>query len=324
MKVLVTGATGLLGNTTVRLLLERGAAVRTLVRRTSDPRPLQGLPVERFTGDVLDPPSLPPAIQGADLVVHCAGLVQVGLKDQGQHAVNVEGARSVSRVCRMLGVRMVHVSSVDALRWGTREDPADEDEPQEGLGTRLPYSASKRLGEEAVLQEVEEGLDAVIVNPGYLLGPWDWKPSSGRMLLEVARGLGLLAPGGGNDFCHAGDVAAGLLAAGERGVTGRRYILGGEALSYREAWTLFARITGGRPPLATAPDLLVRATGLGGTLLGRLTGREPAVNSGAAAVSLLPHHFSSRRAERELGYRWRPAEDAAREAWEWFRAEGYA
>lgn len=324
MSILVTGATGLLGNTTVRLLLQRGEEVRTLERAGSDPRPLQGLPVHRFVGDVVDPPSLPPAVQGCRLVVHCAGLVQVGGRDSGHHAVNVDGARYVSQACRRAGVRMVHVSSVDALGWGTMEEPADEEAPQEGLPTRLPYSASKRRGEEAVLLEVERGLDAVVVNPGFLLGPWDWKPSSGRMLLEVARGGALLAPGGGNDFCHAEDVALGLLAAAERGIPGRRYILGGEALSYREAWGLFARITGGRAPLGTAPDVLVRAVGWGGTLLGHLTGREPAVNAAAAAVSLLPHHFTSRRAEEELGYRWRPAEEAARDAWDWFRAHGYA
>lgn len=324
MTVLVTGATGLLGNTTVRLLLQRGEGVRTLERPESDPRPLQGLPIERFVGDVQDPDSLPAAIEGTRLVIHCAGLVQVGLRDRGHHAVNVEGARSVSRACRGAGVRLVHVSSVDALGWGTREHPTDEEAPQEGLPARLPYSASKRRGEEAVLEEVAQGLDAVVVNPGFLLGPWDWKPSSGRMLLEVARGAALLAPGGGNDFCHAEDVAAGLLAAAERGEAGRRYILGGEALSYLEAWRLFARVTGGRAPLGTAPDLLVKAVGWGGTLLGRLTGREPTVNAGAAAVSLLPHHFSSRRAEVELGYRWRPAEEAARDAWEWFRSHGYA
>lgn len=323
MTVLVTGATGLLGNTTVRLLVERGEAVRTLERPESDPRPLQGLPIERFVGDVLDPPSLATAVQGTRLVVHCAGLVQVGLRDRGHHAVNVEGARFVSRACRSAGIRMVHVSSVDALGWGTRENPSDEEAPQEGLPARLPYSASKRKGEEAVLEEVGRGLDAVVVNPGFLLGPWDWKPSSGRMLLEVARGGGLLAPGGGNDFCHAEDVAAGLLAAAERGATGRRYILGGEALSYLEAWRLFARVTGGQAPVGTAPDILVKAVGWGGTLLGRLTGREPAVNAGATAVSLLPHHFSSRRAEEELGYRWRPAEEAARDAWEWFQSHGY-
>jgi len=324
MPVLVTGATGLLGNTTVRLLLSRGEGVRTLERPTSDPRPLEGLGVERFRGDMLDVPSLQEAVPGCRLVIHCAGTVHVGRADRGHHAVNVEGARSVARVCREAGVRMLHVSSVDALGWGTREDPADEDAPQTGLPSRLPYSASKREGEMAVLAEVEQGLDAVVVNPGFLLGPWDWKPSSGRMLLEVARGGALLAPGGGNDFCHAEDVAAGLLAAAERGATGRRYILGGEALSYREAWAIFARVTGARPPLGTAPDVLVRAVGWGGTLWGWATGREPQVNEAAAAVSLLPHHFSSRRAEDELGYSWRPAEEAARDAWSWFRAQGYA
>jgi dihydroflavonol-4-reductase len=209
------------------------------------------------------------------------------------------------------------------MRWGTREAPGTEDdEPGPDFG--IPYVITKREAEVAVLGQVEQGLDAVIVNPVFLLGPWDWKPSSGRMLLKAASAPILLAPPGGNDFAHVADVAAGILTAAQRGRLGERYILGGEALSYTEAFQLFADTAGRKRRARQAPAAVIRGAGRAANLLGQLTGGEYDVNSASALVSTLPHHFSSARAERELGYTWRPAAEAARDAWEWFVAHGYA
>ncbi|HEV3417722.1 MAG TPA: HpnA protein, partial [Pirellulales bacterium] len=182
---------------------------------------------------------------------------------------------------------------------------------------------TKREAEQVVLEQVEAGLDAVIVNPAFMLGPWDWKPSSGRMLLDLATGWGLLAPPGGNDFCDVRDVAAGILAALDRGSRGRRYILGGEPMSFLEAWSLFAKIIGVRPPWRKALPPGLWVYGHFGDLRGWLTGREPNLNSAAVAMSRLEHHYSYARAAAELGYRPRPAREAAETAWKWFKDNGY-
>jgi dihydroflavonol-4-reductase len=187
-----------------------------------------------------------------------------------------------------------------------------------------PYVVTKREAEAAVLAEVDRGLDAVIVNPVYMLGPWDWKPSSGRMLLEVGAGRGLFAPPGANDFVDVRDVAAGIIAAIDRGRRGHRYILGGHSLSYLEAWRIFARATGRMLPLGHAPRAAVRLAGWLGDALALVTGREPDVNSAAAGMSLLAHNFSCRRAETELGYTYRPFETTVQDAWGWFVERGYA
>jgi len=323
--VLVTGATGLVGNNVVRQLVARGWSVRALVRGGGEAvdRALAGLPVDRRAGALDDARGLEAAADGAAVVIHAAAMVHCGWRHLDEmRAVNVEGTRRVARAARRAGARLVHVSSVDAIGLRTDGEPADEETPPGGMPD-CPYVITKREAEAAVLEEVDRGLDAVIVNPVYMIGPWDWKPSSGRMLLEVGAGKGLFAPPGGNDFVDVRDVAVGILAAAETGRTGRRYILGGHSLSYLEAWRIFARAAGRMQPLGLAPRATVRAAGWIGDLVSLFTRREPAVNSAAAGMSLLAHNFSCRRAEAELGYTYRPFESAAQDAWEWFVERGY-
>ena len=323
---LVTGATGLVGNNVVRQLVSRGQSVRVLVRGRGETvdRAFAGLPVERRFGDLDTNSSLAAAADGAAVVIHAAALVHCGWRHLDEmRAVNVEGTRRVARAARLAGARLIHVSSVDAI--GLRPDglPADEETPPGGM-PECPYVVTKREAEAAVLDEVGRGLDAVIVNPVFMVGPWDWKPSSGRMLLEIGAGKGLFAPPGGNDFVDVRDVAAGIMAAIERGRTGCRYILGGHSLTYLEAWRIFARVTGRMPPLGAAPPAAVRLAGLVGDTVSLFTRRERPVNSAAAAMSMLPHNFSSQRAMTELGYAYRPFESTVQDAWNWFLDRGYA
>lgn len=322
--LLVTGATGLVGNNVVRLLGARNQPVRALVRPGADPRPLAGLPVEVVSGDLGDAASLVQACRGAGGVIHAAGYVQLGRRNLPLYReINVEGTRRVARAAREAGLRMVHVSSVDALGCGTPAQPADEQTP---LTQNVPcnYVITKREAEAAVLEEAARGLDACIVNPGFMLGPWDWKPSSGRMLLAVARGVALLAPKGWFSVCDVRDVAEGILAAFERGRSGQRYILAGENMTYLAAWRLFAEVTGSRPPLGSAGRILAYLGGWAGDAWGHITGREPEMNSGAVALARYPECFSSARAKEELGYRNRPFRESVADAWQWLKTNGYA
>ena len=321
---LVTGSTGLLGNNVVRQLLAQGHPVRVLTRETADRRPLDGLDVEAIHGDIRDADLVRRACDGTTVVIHAAGYVRIGRSELDLHrAINVEGTRNVAQAVRRCGGRLIHVSSSDALGLGTLEEPADEDSPLTEHGNCC-YTITKREAEQVVREEIEQGLDAVIVNPGFMLGPWDWKPSSGRMLLEVARGKAWFAPQGHFSVCDVRDVAAGILSAIDRGQIGRNYLLTGQTLSYLEAFRLFARVTGGRRPLGSPGPMLSATAGWFGDLATRLTGRESDVNSAAIRVARFPKSYSNRRARQELGYATRSVEDSARDAWAWFQEYGYS
>lgn len=317
MKTLVTGATGLLGNNVVRQLVERDREVRVLIRESSDTRPLADLPVEICYGDIRDAQRVQDAVDGAANVVHCACHIQIGWsRFEFSRAVNVTGTAHVARACRASSARLIHVSSVDALGIGSPDRPADETSPRVGK-TPCTYVVTKCEGEEVVLAEVDRGLDAVIVNPSFMLGPWDWKPSSGRMLLGVAERFTPLAPSGGCTVSDARDVATGILSAIEHGRTGERYILGGRCLTYLDLWREFAAVTGTRPPWRRAGRWVQKLAGAAGDATTWLTGREPDVNSASVAMSQLFHYYCSDRAERELSYSCRPLEQSIRDAWDW-------
>jgi dihydroflavonol-4-reductase len=323
MITLVTGATGLVGNNVLRRLLAEGGAVRVLIRATADPRPLAGLNVETAPGDVRDRAAVMKAMQGVDRVVHAAASVHIGWTGMAEaRAINVEGTRHVAEAAREAGAAMVHVSSIDALARVRGNNLVDEETPIAG-GLPIPYVVTKREAEQVVLEQVAAGLRAMIVNPGFMIGPYDWKPSSGKMLLSVGKGWGLFVPTGNNCFCDVRDVADGILAAFERGRSGRRYILGGPVLSYRQAWRIFAEVSGGTPPVFPLGPLNRYGAGYVGDLAGKLIGRELIVNSAATRMAAQKRNYSSARAEAELGYRVRPLRESAADAWQWFRENGY-
>jgi dihydroflavonol-4-reductase len=185
------------------------------------------------------------------------------------------------------------------------------------------YATTKRRAEEIVLSAAAEDLDAVVVNPGYMLGPYDSRPSSGRLLLEVVRRAVPGYSAGRNSFVDVRDVAAGMISAAERGRRGERYILGGHNLSYAELFARISEVAGTRPITRAIPRWLATIPALYGDLQESLTEREPLLNRSTVAWGYEPDFVvSSEKARRELGYALRPIEDAISDALAWFRRAG--
>src|SRR5262245_38606710 len=296
MKYLVTGATGLLGNNIVRQLVGAGEQVRVLARATSAPRSPEGLQIERASGDVREAAAVAEACWGDDAVIQSAGHVHLGWKQLDQHRqINVEGTRNVAAAARGAGVRLVHVSAINALGLGRLDQPADEETPLPGI-VECGYVVTKREAEQVVLEEVARGLDAVIVNPGCMLGPWDWKPSSGKMLLAVTK-FAPIYPTGAVSFCDARDVACGTVAAVSKGRTGQKYILGGHNLSYWEAWRQMAKLAGKRGPISPMGPVFRAIAVPVLDAYSWLTGHEGDANSAILMMGRQQHCFSSKRAE---------------------------
>lgn len=323
MPILITGATGLVGNNLVRLLLQRGQAVRVLVRAGCDPRPLEGLDVERIEGDVRDLESVRRACAGASAVIHCAGVVRIGWAGKQEYReANVLGADHVASAAHEVGARLIHVSTVNALAVLRSGELADEETPLVN-NVPCPYVVTKQAAELIVLDKVAHGLDALIVNLGFMLGPWDWKPSSGQMLLEVGTRYTPFAPRGGCAVCDVRDVAACILTAVERGRAGERYILGGHNTSYLDLWRIMADVTRTSRPWFRMNGLMGLIGCTWGDLKTKITGHEGNVNSAIIRMSSQLHYYSSAKAETELGFCSRGVEECVRDAWEWFKEYGY-
>lgn len=323
MKIFVTGSAGLLGNNVVRLALAQGHRIVALVRSQTIPRALEKLDIEIVQADLSDRQAVCDAAQTCDVIVHCAALLHLGWRRVEESRIaNVEGTRNVIAAAKGANAKVVHVSTVNTLAIGTPGGTTNEDSSGDG---QVPcnYVVSKRGAERVSMAAADEGLDVSIVHPGFMLGPWDWKPSSGRMLLEVGKRFTPLAPSGGCSVCDVRDVAQGILSASTLGRRGRHYILAGENMSYFELWTRFSKIFNKQPPRAIMRSPARWLIGSVGDAIASVTGNEGDVNSASLKMSSQFHCYSSQRAIDELNYRPRPANEAIQSAYDWFREWGY-
>lgn len=322
MPVVVTGASGHLGANLVRTLLDRGEQVRVLVHRSSAALAEIEDRLERVEGSVCEPESLGPAFAGADRVYHLAGVISIdGDPDGRVHRVNVEGTRNVARACLERGVaRLVHVSSVHAFDMDPRDEVLDETRRQVADSPRhSAYDRSKALGERAVREAVDQGLDAVIVNPTGIMGPVDHGPSRlGQLLRELASNKLPALLDGGFDFVDVRDIVDGTLAAAERGRAGENYILGNTWHSLRELAELVASVSGARPPILITPVWAARLGIPFARVAAKLSNTEPLFTRESLEVLVSNRSISSGKARAELGYSPRPLAQTVADTLDWF------
>ena len=328
MKVFVTGATGFVGSHVARVLLQRGAELRLLVRASSRTENLEGLRADRVTGDLSDAEELRKGMAGCELVFHVAADYRLWAPDPDEiYRANVEGTRAVLEAARAAGVRrVVHTSSVGTIGFQTNGHPACEDSPVALTDMIGAYKRSKFMSEQVALEAARSGLDVVVVNPTTPVGEQDIKPTpTGRVIVDFLKRKFPAYVDTGLNLVDVRECARGHAAAAEKGRSGERYILGGENLTLKQILDRLAAITGLPSPRVRLPYAVALATGAVDTLFtGVLLRREPRVTLDSVRMGRKKMFASSAKAERELGWKIVAVDDALRRAVEWFRTHGYA
>ena len=326
MTAFVTGATGFIGANIVRALLDAGESVRVLARRDSPTQNIDGLPVEIAYGDLRDATSLREGLRGCQIVYHAAAHYSLWTPNVDDvYAINVEGTERLLQTAFDLGVsKVVYTSSVATLARSADGGPSDETRTLPLADAVGHYKRSKILAEQRALAFCEQGAPLVVVQPSAPVGPWDVKPTpTGKIIVDFLRRKMPAYLDTGLNLVDVQDVAIGHLLAGERGVSGERYILGCQNLSLRDILHRLADISGMPAPRWRIPYGVALAAGVASEGVSRLTRRPPAVPLVGVRLARHPMYFTAAKAVRELGLPQSPVEGALQRAIEWFRQHGY-
>ncbi len=325
MRYLLTGGTGFVGANVVRHLLARGDSVVCVVRKPN--KCLEGLDVELDTGSVTDVDAMARAAEGCDGIFHIAGIFDPGPGgEDAMRVLHVDATKALCAAATKAGVpKLLVCSSSVTVGFGTVDAPGDEDTPFDPgkiygkRGALRAYHDSKLESE-----RIGAAWGAVIVNPDYVLGPWDIKPTSGQLLLTIAKGWVPGYPTGGKCFVDADDCAIGHLAAMDVGRAGRRYLLGNHNLSYREFMALCADVTGSRAPLVPVPGAALGVLGRVGSLLQRYDAHRFAGLDRHVLLAMQQGRYrTGKRSWDELGVPRTPMRTTVERAFGWFREHGY-
>ncbi len=322
--VLVTGGHGFIGHFVVKKLLERGHAVRCLVRETSDTRRIDGLDVTKHVGDILDPGSLTEPMQGATWAIHLAGISSYSLMQTDRCIPTVvDGTRNVLQSAKDAGVQRVAYigSGIIYSRHEPPPEPVDEDEPFAlGEDTHLNYALAKHRAEKLVDDFVNQGLDVRVPIPMETYGPNDDQFLTTGYLKEAINGWPALASHGGTMFGHVDDVAEGIMLAMERGKPGGRYILGSENATIKEIIDRTLAIAGQPNKKAIVmPTGITKAVLYALHNLGLPSPEHPAALEYGTTFAFVKND----RAKNELGWQPRTGDQVLEDTVRWLREAGH-
>jgi dihydroflavonol-4-reductase len=319
--ILVTGATGHLGNVLVRELISRGKGVRSLVLPGESCKELAGLPVEFIEGDITRPETLAPAFQGIEEVYHLAALVSIVTgQERILHKVNVEGTRNMLEAARIAKVRrFIYTSSIHALARPPHGVTICEDLPFDPANPAGAYDRSKAEASLIVQQAARNGLDAVIICPTGVIGPYDYRRSEmGEMILEwMSRRVNLVIEGF-FDFIDVRDVARGHILASQKGLPGQTYILGGERIHVGRLVEMVKNVTGSTARLVNIPMPLALFATHFTQVYYRFGRTRPRFTRYSLETLVSNSVISSEKARLELGFKARALQETIRDTVVWW------
>ncbi len=327
MKAFVTGATGFIGSHVARLLMEQGADLRLLVRRSSRTDNIADLRAERVEGELREPESLRKAMSGCEFVFHVAADYRLWVRDPEQmYKANVEGTHAIIRAAQEAGVRrVIYCSSVATMGFTQSGEIVNEDTPVSLADMIGHYKRSKFMAEQIALEAGSKGANVVVVNPTTPIGEQDIKPTpTGRIIVDFLKRKFPAYVDTGLNLADVKEVARGHLLAMEKARPGERYILGGENLTLKQILDKLSVLTGLPAPTMKVPHGVAMAfAAFDQFFTGTLMGKEPRATIDAVKMGRKKMFASSAKAQRELGYRVVPVESALQRAVSWFQEHGY-
>lgn len=324
--VLVTGATGMVGGNLLWHLLQTEQKIRAIRRSEHSADKLCKVfgfyctkpddylsRIEWVYADVLDRSTLDVAMQGVDIVYHCAAVVDLGKNSAALTDTNVRGTRNVVAAALAAKVKsFCFVSSIAACGSTTDNSPVDENSTFNRTAQRSLYSASKFFSEKEVWVGISQGLPGVIVNPGVILGVSGNNAGSARLFSQVQKGMPFYTLGG-TGYVDVRDVVQIMIKLTESNIKGERYILVSENCCNRDILSMIAGGVGKKPPFINAGKFLLYVAAFMSAWIGKLTGTPPAIDRQTARTALGRSYYSSKKITTLLNYTFIPVEQSIAE-----------
>ncbi len=321
-KILITGANGFLGSNLTRELYRMGFDIKILIRPSADVKGIEDIPCEIFYGSISNNDDVHEAVKGCDIVIHAACITeQWGVSFAEYEQANFTATKYITAACLAHKVqKFIYVSTANTIGPGHKSNPGNELNGFTLFNANSGYINSKYLAQQYVLEQVaSKHLPAIVVNPTFMIGPHDVKPSSGKLILYGLKRRLLFYPPGGKNFVHIKDVCRGIINAIEKGKTGDCYLLAGQNLSYAEFFRLLKKVSGRRQLLIPIPAFILKAAGI----IGSLPGISGKLNYTTAYMLCLDNYYSGKKSERELQLSYTPVEAAVTGAFTWFKENNY-
>ena len=314
MKILVTGASGFIGRQLCLKLGQQGHHIVALCRNTNHPYLIKHKNIHPVKGDILDIPSLQNALQGCKQVYHTAAMAKLWCRNPNDfYDTNVTGTINVLETAKAAGVKRIVYTSTCGV-WGpTLNHPMTEDDPRV-VGFPIAYERTKYLAELEVNKFVKQGLDVVTVNPSRVFGegPVTDSNSVSKMVSGYLKGKWRIIPGDGSqvsNYAYLDDVVDGHIMAMEKGISGNRYILGGEDKSFNEFFGTLEQVSGKHLGMIRVPQKVIKFYSYIEAFKTKLTGLPPFFLPEFADRILYNQKYSSQKAAEQLGYKITPFEE---------------
>jgi dihydroflavonol-4-reductase len=325
-KVLVTGASGFVGNAVARACARSGREVRVLVRKSSNTQWIRGMGAELIYGDLRQPESLAKALEGCDELYHVAAQYTFYNPNPKEiYESNVQGTRNILQAATEKNLkRVVYTSTVGAIGIPENGNHGDEETPITLFDCQGHYKRSKFLAEQEALSFYRKGLPVVVVNPSAPIGVGDAKPTpTGKMIVDFLNGKMPAYLDTGLNVIDVEDCALGHLLAAEKGRPGERYILGNQNMTLEQIFRELSILTGLKAPKIKVPHSLAMGAAHVSEFISRWNKKPPMVEKEAVILAKKRMFFNSEKAVRELGLPQADARLALRKAVTWYLKNGY-